>query len=501
MYTGVSIKHLIPDRFILQDPASASKSIIKKDILRIPAYNPPPYGAKVQPMTTFKLSSPQDFIDFQNSYFQLTIEGGDANKFITSAGGVHSMFDRIEVRGLGNIQMQEYQQYYLWNAVFDRVYRMDDDYALLDGSAKLFQKPRTIENLGIVNTNSAEFRRSSISAEDSFLLTNSQDGAGDNIYRVTSVDKNLRTVNGNALVDGGSYFHIKTQEDETPFDNNNTATFMFKPKMSFFEMMFPLFLSKAGIEIRFFWASSPVNGVSSHTGNTTSTPIDARCTQFDFFGCFLTPHPDILAEYTDQWQTPEGLIYYLPSVRTQIKTSSSESGDDNMSFQFNVRSASRVLLVCHPRSAFKDDTYYAQINDIYTLGDYNIEEIQARVGAFLYPNERIVNIDRMFEHLRQSNNGKLPISNIQWREGNTYSSSDAEQELNSENFVMCFDFSRYTGVGKEMCGIDLSTVPVDITINRQTTFSLPANDKFEYVAFLEYDAYLKLSSAQISRIE
>lgn len=487
MYSGVSIKHLIPSEFVLQDPASVSKAIIKRDLLRIPAFNPGPYGIGANNHTTFRLSSPQDFIDFTNSYFEATLTSSAVGTaFDLGLIGIHSLFDRIEVRGLGNIQIQEQQNYPDWAALWQRLYR-DHDYNYAEGIVD----GRDVHVNAIIDAPNIRSKTISFDVNENVLAQVAADVDTLTAALAQKIDSAYATFGG-ALV--------FSQASSAQARINTTAKILhFRPRLSFFKMMFPLFLSKSGIEIKFYYSASPVLGTSAAAFGAIVAPV-LRVTQFDMWANFVTPHPDVLAEYTEQWQSPQGLIYYLPSVRYQEMTNDT-STDTTMSLQFNVRSGRRLLQVCKPTTINYDDAAPAWSSDVALFPRTGIDKYQARVGAFQYPSERVDNVLRMYENLLLSNGGKLSMTAQDWYRTTSYQFVAGSVPVDDLfNFIMVHDFSRYSGVGSEMTGLDLSTVPIDIYIYRTAAWPLPLG-KYRYASFLEYDAFLKLSSQQISRIE
>lgn len=490
-YAGVSVKHLIPSEFVLQDPASVSKAIIKRDVLRIPAHNPPNYGIGASNHTTFRLSSPQDFIDLANTYFSVTLTSdADANGFMLGQIGVHSIFDRIEVRGLGNIQIQEQQAYPDWAAIWQRIYRdHDQDYieGIVDG------RDPWIDYMG-----SAVAMRSkplSTHAGEKNQLDVSAGAGGDEFLPLA--DANARKKEHPVDLTGDLV--IKTVDPDIAIVDLAGVTVHFRPRLSFFKMMFPLFLSKSGIEIKFYYSPDPILGTS--LDDTAAATQTLRVTNFEMWANFVTPHPDVLVEYSEQWGTDAGILYSLPSVRYQ-QDESATTGDHSFSLQFNVRSARRLLQVVKPTFINYAGNAFARSNDIANLPATLIYQYQARIGAFQYPSERVSDFLRCYENLLLSNGGKLAMTAKDWYRHNEYQVANGAGIDDFYNFIMVHDFSRYTGAGAEFTGVDLSTVPVDINIYRTaaSTF-LSAGGTFRYCSFLEYDAYLKLSSQQISRIE
>lgn len=526
MYTGVSVKHLVPEEFLLQHPASVSKSIIKRDIQRHPAYNPGPYGQRKTPVTVFRISSPQDFIDLVNSYFTITLRSGNEpanNGYGLTRLGVHGLFERVEVRGLGNIPIQDQEYYHLWSQVEKLTCASDEIFEdeFLSGDVVEWTSVDGPYRLG-PNTGAATLglplrARQARASQDDRILKTTTDGVqvGGAIAQLRKKEGTITFFNGgtlgaDAVGDSAALIRTVPEVNRIEYDEAYNRTYAFRPRMSFFKLMFPLFLSKSGIEIRFFWAPGHVSSISAEANGDLAAVSQVEAIDFTFWANMVTPHPDLLAEWTDLWGSVEGIKFTLPSCKVQIKQSTTNTGEESMSLNFNVRSARSVHVVTHTLFAFWNDNAWAKANDIGIFGNYNIDRFQARVGSDQFPLEPVedqlsTRTVRALKHFYLA--GKTNVPSYHWlRRTDQWQQQDGAVVSGPDTYLMTFDFARYTGLGAELSGIDLASVPVDLTFRRDATFLFSAaegadGDRFQYEAFCKHDTYLKMSSQQISRIE
>lgn len=534
LYTGIDVLHEIPSEFIMREPSSVAKTIIKRDLLRIPAFNPPNYGASFTPYTSFKVSSPQDLLDLQNSYFEIQLEANQTCSM--SEIGVHALFSRIEVRGLGNIQIQEQDQYHLWAGIYQKNMMTTEERRMesqMIGQQEIFDEPALIDLGTAVWTNAdklltftdngsvAKVRAQNIKANDWVLISRiaGETPAGSATAQIADLEYTasassatiqLDVANTGLAVNGATYNVVLLRiNDNAVMEANQSYRFLFKPRMAFFERLWELFLSKSGYEFKFYYNPNYIP-LQANDAAVVSTPV-IKVTDFTFWANFITPHPDVIAEYAKQWQTPKGIQKYLPSVAVQQKSTTTVEGSETFTFQFGgKRAAQQLLCIFQSAPSQTHQSVSTNAQDCVIFPSTGVNSFQARVGSYVFPSEPVQDDDgsnlsyrhvRMTKHLLMGLGNRLgaQIARAQNLCRGVIITEDTIMG-NPDNFVILIDFARYHGPGQELTGVDVSTVPIDVTIGREDDFE---NDEgaLIFYGFLMYDAYLKMSSTSLAKLE
>lgn len=511
MYTGINVQHLIPDKFVIEDPKSASKAIIKKELMRIPPRDPTPYGKATNPAVSFFVSTPTDYLDLRNSYFELVEVNPSTRNGNFGRSGIHTAFERIEIRGLGSTQIQEVDQYHVWSGLCHDMFEEKlpsqvDDFLQ---EATPYGNMRYAGKIQAAYTKAAGTYAINLATSPDYYSMGGIE-VGDLFYDIT---QSLWTEVGTAT--NGVYTAVLVNQGaDTPVANVRVFRYnkkprllnwYFRPKLSFFELVFPLFVLKQGIEIRFYWADVNIALTLDNSANTGLLSFGA----FNFWGMFINAHPDITSETVAQWQTPAGLLYYLPSVRTRVKDTSTVGTTDEFSFNFNVRSARQMYVQVYPSYAFSSVATSGGQYDITVPIHSDIKSYLCRVGAYLFPMEKVTTgstLDvRFLRELKQmmlttrsiNRDGMKADPEFMWSRTNDFKLTGLDETTGS-HFRLVTDFSRHDGAGAELTGLDLTCVNVDGSIERVAGV---AGIVYKFVALLVYDGFLKMSQQQMARIE
>jgi hypothetical protein len=330
----------------------------------------------------------------------------------------------------------------------------------------------------------------------------------------------------------------------------------FRPDVSMFNLVLPLFLMKGGIEIRLQLDYGAIAyKCKTSLANLGSIQPLYQISNPRFMGTLITPHPDIVKEYVANWKG-QGLIYSIPSVRTvRLSTIPTES-TATLQFNVGVRSARQAYLIVTDTTLHENSSGITAVsNALSTYLRSWICKYQAKVGSFLFPSREVTSINPVSPYWNESMMQLAQVSgsrefgfdprefhavnDVMVYENTTGSGvavtggtaaayNTVYKGLESTNFIMAFDFARDNGVDAALCGIDLSLVPLEVTLQRQTfqagpaqynaacstfgtgiydnsdnpystansrkSFGLPGSPA--YYLFVVHDAYLVLSAAQ-----
>jgi hypothetical protein len=270
---------------------------------------------------------------------------------------------------------------------------------------------------------------------------------------------------------------------------------------------------KGGIEIRFelergerafhSWGLDVEDISASLMNYTLTTPR--------FMAMMVQPHTDIIDEYVAQWKSSEGLLYSIPSVRTRRYTGGNDSSV-SIQQQVGVRSARKVYTIQQDNLIAESNEALGQSQQSISLCHRgNVTGWQYKVGSHEYPNREVKCDDESLECLEQL---KLVSGSQHFRfsPGDWYSPAAGTGARNqfkvladtvasdAKFWVMAADLSRDNGFDSNLTGVDLSIVPLDLTITRdavwrtQTAFT----GSVIYWMFVEHDSFLKLQVDQLS---
>jgi hypothetical protein len=304
-------------------------------------------------------------------------------------------------------------------------------------------------------------------------------------------------------------------------DNDKAVIIEMKPMLSLLQHQLPLFLMKGGIEI-IFELEQPVRALQSMESRTFSAnkTYDYQIDNARFMGMFVTPHPDIVAEYLQQWKG-SGLQYSIPSVVTQRKGGQSNDQDISLTMHPGVRSARRAYTVVQHEGMHDNESNDGRISaSLSTYLRTYINEFQYKVGSHNFPNREVrtaVNspnddvFSEAFEQLKLvSGSNHFRFNQRAWSRINLIKhTDDTTASIDSEKFIMSADFARVQGTGADLSGVDLSIVPLDLDIKRDAEWgvlrtrngvgysALPAS-KPVYWTFIEHDAFLVISDRQVA---
>lgn len=348
-----------------------------------------------------------------------------------------------------------------------------------------------------------------------------------------------------------------------------------RPRMSFFDLDFPLFILRNGIMIE-YELDTPQRAL--RFGNICDVNSTARSNANDywynmqncyFYGKFSTPHPSVVSTFVELWNSDRGLSYPIPSY--VVRTYTGQTGtNDTIRVNMGVRSLRRVTTVVYDQLVSEGNQKATQFNDaISTFFRSSIYSYQYQVGAFMFPLQKVTcyGVDgglvtnatldsttpaawtsfiptstptsganlqptvgtgangyfnsvyyqvpnESFEHTLQTypSNGESRVSLNQMQTYHSFSGVSATGTSagtgigvpymativnESGRFFMCADMSRDSGPTGYLTGVDVSIVPLQLTIERYIAYTAGGLTVPRYYIMGEYDCYLTLSSQGI----
>lgn len=275
-------------------------------------------------------------------------------------------------------------------------------------------------------------------------------------------------------------------------------------------MDIPLFVMKDGIEV--------LLDLNKATKAFTGLAVADYTIENVVYMCkFVTPHPQIQDSFQSMFESKKGLVYALPSVRVKQQLTQHNGGNISLFWNVGCRSVQRVLL------KFTDSNIATlQGYDITMSHPVNISEYQAFVGSIQFPQRPVklgYNGAEGWMQLLHSM-GRMGTDDIlaSFKEYYTYPYANATTTRigavtrvdnnmlhavrQANRFFIGIKFNRVDGYGRDLSGIDLSHVPLEIrlTVSGNTVYGLGALATGSLMPTLlaYYDAYWKLQKDQLA---
>jgi hypothetical protein len=568
---SVNFANQVPLQFNMPQQVTTSKSILRKSLIEILPNQQVEYvpGGN-QNRITFSVASNSDFLSGPESYFRMDVVRTDqgatkAQQVSLDVGGVHGMFRSIEVRSSGSgtllQRMDEYNRYYVIKSLLmddpDSVQNMGysfGDSMCIDTNSNVVVLDNGTAFTAVGATENRPACSSYVHPASCALLIDAGYKAGDTITLGLTqaanaeqplVDANQPLIPAAPIRQSGHVCTIlslqaaqllvyppivanavfnrasKLQDSHYSSANrvngrsllNGTAsvTFAFRPLLSMLRHHVPLFLMKGGIEITF--------ELDSHS-QFLSSPIYAnaavKITNPRMMAMMVTPQQDVVNEYIRQWRG-EGLIYSLPCVKYRSIEDSGAGNEVAHQRHVGVRSARRAYITFQDTVCSRGTRASYNSSLSHFLRD-NITKFQMKVGSQEFPNRDIKlseNSLEMLEHLKNvSGSSCFRIKPHEWMTHESNAAYGAAGNLTGpteKHFIFGVDLSRDNGVDSELCGSDLSVVPLELVFTRDAAHNAAKTiDNVAHAVFpsalvtigihVEYDAFFKLSSEQITII-
>lgn len=422
--SNVEIENAIPSDFVIEKPTSTSRAILRKSLQEILPSEQVQFSPTGNSIIRFQISSNSDILSGPESYFRFVVQqqtAGQDGDAVLEVGGVHSLIKNAEIRFLGSgISVQRSDAYNKYNALKSLLL---DDPVVVDSAGWTYgdaMSDALVENeanggyIGLTGTNAVITTAGAFSITGGLLLSEVQIGdeimvngatGNDQAYvgRVIAIASATAMTVSPAPVTalsstGGLAFVKRTKGALTSRARASVGkevVLCMKLRMSLLQQHLPLFLLSGGIEIsleleygyRAFQTRASI-GISAAN---TAVGADYYIKLPRFFAMMLTPHPDIVDEYIRQWQSPEGLVYSIPSVRYRRQTSTSQT-DDSLSINPGVRSARRAYMVIQSSGLAEgaSTSYGANLyGSVSSFQRDKVTEFQVQVGSSLYPNRPV----------------------------------------------------------------------------------------------------------------
>lgn len=283
--------------------------------------------------------------------------------------------------------------------------------------------------------------------------------------------------------------------------DGNEHVIVMNLKNSFFWYNWPLFLLKGGIEIIFYLENGNIAMMHDPLFKTPATATVDLAYSIKFpriVARMSTPEPSIQRDFVSKWNSDMGLIYYCPQIVSKRITGNPADGTMNLNLQFGKRSVRLLLFMIAPSSAYSTDNICRCTDSFRCYIQSHLRYYQLQIGAHLFPLRRMDQDSEGMESMLQSRmaapfayygiNGintniyergwvraQLECADaFYWNSitGRNISAANTEADVKAVKVpevrerIYSVDFSRSTGKGGMLTGIDASMASIDLLLDR-----------------------------------
>lgn len=234
-----------------------------------------------------------------------------------------------------------------------------------------------------------------------------------------------------------------------------------------------------------------------------------------------SPDASIAKETIAQWNSPMGLLYYVPSYKyREVNQANAGSTNTTLNLHYGVRSAKGLAITINDEviSNGNNSLQYASESLSTNLRD-GITYYQVSVGANQYPQTRAELINPGVTSIRDFDMNENLNDIYYWtfiKNPSVFKENYKETQFIytaaaditktglpvSKDFVLYRNFSRSITADNLLCGLDVSQAPVQVTIERQIPHSdYGFSGNVVYRSYLFHDAFIRIGSQITTTLE
>lgn len=548
-----------PEMFFMETPMSTSKSVLRKELVRVPAVGNTTFTPTADSIITFRIASNHAVMVGSESYIQLTLvcktdeekEEALGQERALAAPGVHSLFKNIDVRGLGSsATFQRIEDYNRYCAIkfATRPKAFSDSYESFVAGIQAFPHERYAGPFSMVWQGTANVSSSlttgvvtfsditfdGIICEGDIIAIyesgTAQRGVGV-VYQINNASEfvwTCGTLNLPGATEVGMWvYRANSERSHIAHEaHSNATTYTVRLELDFLKQNIPLMLLKNGMEVRIELESADKVLVDLIGANRT-TAYYYKVTNPEYHCMLATPHPEQVRKFMNAYKTPRGFVLSYTGVVTQIRAGDT-SNSDRFQTNVGVRAAKRVFLVQYDsKMAIETGTHLRQVDSLSTFLRGNLSSYQFLIGSERYPLLPVVaNADNshaeVISHLRQTlyeayniynerdqwnyeipclyNMVTTPLASWQARGVPQSFALGGTNPINdATRFVIGQTFSRDSGPDNHLAGVDISNIPLTVEINRSAAWGTNTNLQGTpyYFIVVEHDAYVTISATDV----
>ena len=571
MTSTVDLKNTIPRGFELPPVVSTAKAILRKTKQEIPPESGNTFSYSTNATVKFNIGSNNAFLCGPECYLRgemqvLAGETGVSPPHIFEMGGAHSLFRKVTISTLSqNVVLQQHDNYHRYSIMKKQLSEARHDvdemgWITLDSNYPQKDPRYEVYNYDTIAMVTSVFKNAAgalggiiyenatgifyvghllqqglidIGDEVTVSINNGSSSTGI-VYDLggpaASADAvKIRLGGGNIALADVIHVRIKHRQNKNgprQFTSKTPAAlqyitkqFNIKLNMSFFDLEFPLFLMRGGIQISL--ELEDPRKLFQTLGNNFGLVANAASvvlTNLRFVCMFRSPHQEIIESFLNVWNSDSGIIYPLPSY-TMRAINGNSGTSDNLSVLIGNRSIRRVNIL-QVDSAISEDAASEACDANMSLSTWlraNISSYQGQMGSHYFPLMKIdieatSGVDDTTSKLNEAYKNVLAtnrISRTRIREGEWYPVTPimsagafpvnlvAALNRDSTKFIMSIDLSRDDGEFATLTGMDGTIIPFQLNLQRSANYQ-HASLKPYYYMFADIDQFLSLSSTGVN---
>lgn len=292
-----------------------------------------------------------------------------------------------------------------------------------------------------------------------------------------------------------------------------------RPNSAILKHVFPLFLMKSGLFFD-FELENPVQCLRLLPPNhLDASYVTSAVTYFlanaYFVATLITPHPNVMDIFVDQWNTERGLIYPIPSYICRPINGTAGAQSEVIRFNIGARSVRRINVV-------QVDQNISEANTMDTLCNFSkstwlrggVKEYQFQIGAHNFPNNKVITLYNVPQNGKTYATATEPFQQTMivngattkharmnredWASIHNYSLRVSGVDIVNETakFIMSVDLSRDNYGTGYLTGQDTSQIPTQLTVDRTEAYNVNTNGRTNqrYIVNADIDQFITMNA-------
>jgi hypothetical protein len=590
MSTGnIALDAVRPSEYMMPEHVSTSTNILRKQRIRFLPDAQVDYDPDGNNIIEFNIHDPLCFLLLNESYFVLNIyRSDDKNEYDYNAsmdvGGIHAAIRNFEVYSkASNTRIHQLQSY-------NRMYALVRRYHIDKTDLNIFQRkcgdsfPTSEQSWELVGANINLDAAAPASAGGLQALTINSNLQNINLGDFVKVIPNNVGNSGTCYIEGTVTNVVSSSENQIisikhtlaatlttgwakdtklnvyrlgkvsqsqiianvperfkmvqQHGANNAYRCIWKPFSSFFTKSMPLFAIKMGLRFRI---ELERGGRCICTGLPvlkSSTEPKYIITKPRFIGMLSAPDASIVKSVVAQWNSPMGLLYYVPTYKYREATqTNTDQNQTTLNFHYGVRSAKGIAVTMQDSEIANGNgaVQYAS-NSISTNIRNGLINYQVQIGAHQFPVERVelnkhnqttlrdfemhenmcdlyywsfMKNPAMFSESYKENQQIICAQPSATANASIFTDSSPENARErtllpvATNFALYRDLSRSLTADNLLTGTDVSQVPLQLKLEfaKTHTSDYGFTGNLVYRSYLFHDAFIRLGSQITTSLE
>jgi hypothetical protein len=474
MSTSINVPNVVANVLEQKEIASSSRSVLRRSLVEYLPTQQTDYAIGGNEIIRIPIAG-EDMLIGPESFLQFKIVTtiNDAQIQSLDEGGAHTLFKSVEIRTLqtGSL-IQRYDNYNRYYAL-KRSLNMDEHDVAISGYAQ----GDDYEGVDLLGTGAKLF----------------------GMYGYDEADRPLQITRFDVCATGAAVF------------------LTCRLHCSFLDHNIPLWIFSQGFEIVLelehpdrIYHGGPQELAGNVTAANAYTISNVR-----YMASLITPSQSVRQSWISKFESNEGVQFSIPSVRVRRVTSQRTQSNDVITMNVGLRSVKKVYTVLNDQY-MSEITGQASVRLSRSLSTYIrslITSYQYKAGSMDFPYKKVEctasNNQRLMQHLIYvSGSNKfafMPSMGLQDVELLEHDPSGIiPQTADCTKFIMAADLSRFSGEDDELCGLDLSQVPLQLELERSNTYDFKysyASSQPVYYCFLEHDAILVMNRTNLAVLQ